>query len=350
MNASGFKYKPRMLGTARLAQWIRNRIVGKPVILLYHRIASVTPDPWDLCVTPEHFAEQLSVLKNKMQVLPLQQLMHAPRRGVSRPLVSVTFDDGYSDNLYNAKPLLEKFGVPATVFAVSGQLTDTREFWWDELEKILLRPGKVPPILQLTLGGKAYEWQLGEAENCAQSSSEHLHWKASGKEDPTKRHGLYRALYPLLQRLLPDERRKVMDALLEWSDAPVEARASHRSLTSDELQSLGKDGLVEIGAHTVTHPVLSALPVPLQRQEIAQSKVDLEEVLGRPITSFAYPHGGRSHYTLETVDVVKQTGFGCACSAFGGFVQRDTDWLQVPRYAVPDLGGEGFAQWLHTLS
>lgn len=302
-------------------------------------------------MTPEHFAEQLSVLKNEMHPQPLQELIDPPRRGVARRLVGITFDDGYADNLSIAKPLLEQFGIPATVFVVSGHVGGQREFWWDELEKILLQPGNLPEVLCLTIRGKSYVWELEEASLYTQASFEHSNsWRAMGQEDPGKRQFLYRVLYELLQPLGPTERREVVDTLFAWANLSPEPRPSHQSMTRDDLQKVEHDSLVEIGAHTVTHPVLSAVPVALQRHEIEQSKIDLEEICGRPITKFAYPHGARSHYTPDTIAIVKRAGFLSACSAFGEFVQDDTDPFQVPRFAVPDLDGEGFGQWLHALS
>jgi peptidoglycan/xylan/chitin deacetylase (PgdA/CDA1 family) len=330
---------------------MRNWLIGRPVILLYHRVTAVTPDPWDLCVTPEHFTEQLMVLKKEMQPLPLRQLLDPPRNYVSRPLMVVTFDDGYADNLSIAKPLLEKFEIPATIFVVSGHVGGKREFWWDELERILLEPGELPEVLRLCIRGKTYEWELGEAAGYSQTAFEHLRsWRVMAYEDPGKRQFLYRVLYELLQPLAPDERREVVDTLFAWANVSPEPRSSHQSMTRDQLEKIEHDSLVEIGAHTVTHPVLSTLPTTEQKQEIALSKADLEEYCGRPITTFAYPHGQRSDYTSDTVAMVKRAGFVSACSAFANFVQEDTDPFQLPRFAVPDLDGDKFAEWLHALS
>ncbi len=92
----------------RVARWLRNRFAQGTVILLYHRVAELPSDPQLLCVTPQHFAEHLEILRKHANPMSLQQLVKTlqagklPRRGVL-----VTFDDGYVDNLNNAKPLLK---------------------------------------------------------------------------------------------------------------------------------------------------------------------------------------------------------------------------------------------------
>jgi len=121
-------------------------------------------------------------------------------------------------------------------------------------------------------------------------------------------------------------------------------RRTHRTLTPQEVIGLADGGLVEIGSHTVTHPVLSALPLIAQRAEMDGSKACLEEILGRPVASFAYPFGGRSHYTEQTVAAVREAGFERACSNFAGTVRRGTDRWQLPRFLVRDWDGGEFAR------
>ena len=76
----------------------------------------------------------------------------------------------------------------------------------------------------------------------------------------------------------------------------------------------------------------------------------LEEILGNPVDSFSYPHGLKSHYTEETVAAVRDAGFVCACSSFGGAVRQHADRYQLPRIVVRDWDGEAFEgrirQWL----
>jgi peptidoglycan/xylan/chitin deacetylase (PgdA/CDA1 family) len=106
---------------------------------------------------------------------------------------------------------------------------------------------------------------------------------------------------------------------------------------------MAEDGLVEIGSHTVTHPVLATLPVTAQRDEIRQSKAGLEDILGCEVTSFSYPHGS---YTPETVDLLREAGFTQACSSIADVVWQSTDGFQLPRRIVKDWDGEAFARRL----
>jgi peptidoglycan/xylan/chitin deacetylase (PgdA/CDA1 family) len=318
------------------------------LILLYHRVAEVESDPWLLSVTPRHFAEQLEVLRKVGRPMRLCHLVQNLREGKSqyRPLV-VTFDDGYSDNLYNAKPLLERYEIPATIFLTTGCMGQNREFWWDELDRMLLQPKTLPRALHLNIDGTTHDWDLGEAADYGENVAQHhRNWRPWDKHDPSARHSLYRSLYHLLQPLAAGEQRKVLGDLLTWALTKPGGRPSYRSLSIQEILTLAQGGLLEIGSHTITHPVLSARPRATQREEIQQSKVHLEEVLGCPVTSFAYPYGRQSDYTTETVALVQEAGFVCACSASADVVRQGADPFRLPRLHVQDWDGEKFTQVL----
>jgi peptidoglycan/xylan/chitin deacetylase (PgdA/CDA1 family) len=319
------------------------------LILLYHRVAEVQPDPWALCVRPQHFAEQLEVLRRHGRVLGLRQLTAALREDtLPDRAVVVTFDDGYADNLYQAKPLLERYDTPATIFLTADAIGRRREFWWDELERLLLRPGKLPATLRLKVTNDEHQWELGEAADYDDDSGRaHSGWRAWGESPPSLRQSLYRAVYQLLYPLPEQQRRDAQDQLLAWAGASAgEARPSHLPLTAEEAAALAEGGLVEIGAHTVTHSLLSAAPASVQEREIRQSKAYLEEIFGSPVTSFAYPFGKQGDYTEQTVAIVREAGFSCACSNFAGVVSHATDHFQMPRVYAMDWGGEEFAKRL----
>jgi peptidoglycan/xylan/chitin deacetylase (PgdA/CDA1 family) len=315
------------------------------LIVLYHRIVDLPSDPQLLGVAPQHFAEHLQVLRTRARPLPLAEMVDMLReKRLPRRAVAVTFDDGYADNLCNAKPLLEQYDVPATVFVTTGHVGHQREFWWDELDRLLLQPGLLPPTLELRLNGRTWRWELGEPATYTTTEYErHRDWHIERQEDPTTRQRLYRDLYQLLHSLAETERQQMLDRLFAWSGTAPAGRPTHRTLSRDEVVRLAEGDLVEVGAHTVTHAVLAALPISAQQEQIRQSRVHLEDMLNRPVISFAYPHGS---YTQETLAVVRDAGFTCACSSDTTVVRRGADHFRLPRVVARDWDGETFARWL----
>lgn len=332
----------------RIAQSVRNKFVRPAVILLYHRIAELPTDAQLLCVTPRHFEEHLEILRKEYSLMGLQELFQVYQQGsLPQRAVVVTFDDGYFDNLTNAKPLLERYDIPATVFVTTGYIGSEREFWSDELERILLQPGRLPQTLSLTINGRPFEWTLGKAAFCSEKVYErHRAWNVLKQNLLGPRQLLYVELHRLIRPLGDQEQRRVLDVLLAWAGAQPLVRATHRTLSANEVVCMAEGKLIDIGAHTVTHPVLSAFPPAVQRTEIRGSKARLEDMLGRSVTSFAYPYGFRSDYSADTVAAVKQAGFDCACSSYQDIVWRGSDRFQLPRVIVFDWNGEEFARRL----
>ncbi len=320
------------------ASRLRSKFLSGTLILFYHRVAELPSDPQLLCVTPERFSQHLEILRKFGRTMRLQELDHALREGkVPDRTLIVTFDDGYADNLYNAKPLLEHYDVPATVFVTSGYIGKESEFWWDELDRLLLQPITLPKTLCMNINGSPFRWELGEASQYTEDCCWRYHrWNVEVKDNPSSRHGLYRSLCQLLHPLPEEKRREAINELLAWADADLKGRATHRVLSTDEVLQLAEGGLVEVGSHTATHPVLSALPMDVQWEEIRGSKARLEEILGHPIYSFAYPYGTPSDYTEETAALVQKSGFRLACSNFPGVIRRGTDSFQLPRLLVRD--------------
>jgi len=317
---------------------------NRALILMYHRVAEVRSDPWSLCVSPQHFAEQLEILQETARPLSLRQLTDGLHRGgIPSRSVVITFDDGYVDNLQHAAPLLERFDAPATVFIAAGCLGWDREFWWDELERILLHSGNVPDALCLIIQGHEYAWSLGgQQEVDPVVRHEYPNWRA-WEAGPTRRHSLYYALWQRLQPLCEDERRSVIKELHVWAGDVLPERPAHRVLQPEELVKLAHHEQIEIGAHTMTHPLLSSLPEALQGDEILQSKKVLEEILDTPVTSFAYPYGD---FATSTPGIVREAGFARACSTIAGRVEPGVDDYVLPRIAVEDWDGEEFRERL----
>ena len=337
----------RIRGAARR---LAGAFVPSVLVLLYHRVMDLPTDPHRLCVSPGHFAEHLDVLKRYGRRWSVRELTTALRAGrLPRRGVVVTFDDGYADNLHHAHRLLQRYDTPATFFVTAGYVGTEREFWWDELERILLLPPALPPALVVTVDERRYEWNLGgDALYDPQAQQRDRGWHIGHRSDPGERHRIYRALYELLCRAPDATQQRVLGQLRTWAGVPVAARPTHRALERREVAHLGASGLVEVGAHTVTHPCLAALDRRHQSDEIRGSKLRLEEMIGHPVTSFAYPYGSRSRsdYTPETVDAVRKAGFDGACSYLAKPVRRDADLFELPRATVGDWDGDELARRL----
>lgn len=312
-------------------RWLRSRFIEGVLILGYHRLAGTSPDSYSLGVTPQHFAEQLQILRQCACPISLKDLVRGlQQRSLPKRAVALTFDDGYADILYQAKPLLERYEIPATLFVATGYIGG--EFWWDELERVLLSPAILPESLCLSINGGIYEWT---SSDIAQNKLE------TEKSDP--RHHLLLSLYQRLLPLSAREQWEVLDQLWSWAGTGRDDQPSYRVLTAEELVELSVGGLVEIGAHTVTHPILATLPVAAQQSEIQQSKICLEKLLGRPVTSFSYPNGSLSEATLT---IVRESGFICACASYDDIAWRGSNLFRLPRFWIPNWNGATFSGWL----
>jgi peptidoglycan/xylan/chitin deacetylase (PgdA/CDA1 family) len=317
----------------------------RPVILMYHRIADPDIDPWSLCVTPAHFAEHLDVISRSAAARPLADVQGEIVLGTESSSVAVTFDDGYADNLVNALPLLARFNVPATVFVTTGYIGGERSFWWDTLARIMLGTHPLPPALEVRIGGQLHAFDAGQPAEADRSDATHRSWRAYATDPPTSRHTAFLAIWERLAPADDSERADVLAALEEQvSVRAAEIPDDTRTLTRDEVVQLADHDLIEIGAHSVTHPPLPAIPASRSAPEIRESRTFLTALTGKPVHGFSYPHG---RYSTETVEQVRDAGFRYACVATPTPPAAMPDPLLLPRVPVPDCGGEELLRLLH---
>ena len=305
----------------KAGRWLQSRFRRGALILGYHRIADAAYDPYRICVSPDHFAQQLAVLREMAAPLPMADLLQGLKRGqLPRGALALTFDDGYQDNLTNAVPLLQEYQMPATVFLITG--FPGREFWWDELARLLQTP------LGLLIAAN-----IIEAPDPLETAKQNL-------QDT-------RLLMQFYDRLLwkPQEQREVIfNALrLGQPDSAADDPEIPRALNVEEIRALAHQPGIEIGAHTINHPLLKYLEPDVQRREITGSKQHLEELLSETITGFSYPNGSLSN---ETEQIVQEAGFGYACCSVENVCYPASGHYALPRFWVPDIPGPAFARWL----
>lgn len=297
---------------------LRDRIMPHGVILMYHRIGSAKHDPWHLCVSPENFAQQLEVLRRRTDIVPLSGLQAAlSRSSRRRPPVAITFDDGYVDNLLQARPILERFAAPATVFVATGYVGRRREYWSDRLTRVILGAAQLPKTLALEIDGQFVELAAGRL----------------GSE------ALLTMLWRRLRVCIDEEQERALTKLQRLLQTADEPDATRFPMSAEQIGELASDGLVDIGAHTRSHCQLTSLTPSQQTLEIAGSKSDCESILGRSIAHFAYPYGW---YDATSIECVKKAGFDLACTTVAQPVTGRADNYRLPRFAVKDLPGEVF--------
>lgn len=298
-----------------------NSIDPPVVVLLYHRVAKLHRDPEMLAVTPENFRAQLRYLKNNFPVVRFEE----DWAKVSKPAVAITFDDGYADNALAALPILEEVGLPATFFITTGTIGTAQQFWWHELERLLLGQHELPESFTLEDDRHGRAWLTGSEG---------------------ERQEFYQGLVRLMNDAAATQRDNWLLQLRRWAGAGAATADSHRAMTVDELQLLAASSLVTIGAHTVTHTRLASLAAAAQEEEIATSAQQLAAWLGREIPVFSYPFGRRCDYSAESIAICRAAGFVKAAANSPGQAHRWTDPYQIPRHLVRDWPVELFAEKL----
>jgi peptidoglycan/xylan/chitin deacetylase (PgdA/CDA1 family) len=316
---------PGLKTTRQLVRQLRSRFLGGSIILGYHRLSEEARDPFSLSVSPQNFASHLNLIRTLATPISLSELVQRLREGnPPRRAVALTMDDGYADNLHQARPLLERYQIPATIFVVSGCLG--REFWWDELARLVFTQGAFANGIRLAIAGQEVKWQI-QADKDIQAQQERL------------LQILYWALRPLPE---PERQNIIKELRSKVGNVQVE-ECQHRALTPAELRTLADSPLIEIGSHTHTHPALALLTDTGQRYEIEYSQARLAEITGRAVTGFSFPNGS---YSAATQEILRSLAYTYACSSHQDTAHHAGQRYQLPRLWVPDLGGDSFEHWL----
>jgi peptidoglycan/xylan/chitin deacetylase (PgdA/CDA1 family) len=319
-----------------------DRINKRGIILLYHRVAELAFDPFQLSVSPKHFDEQMNVIQKYGRAVTMAEMGQGLKRFSFREKeIVISFDDGYADNFFNAKPILERYNIPATFFIVSGAVNKQEEFWWDDLEKLILQSKSIPQVFSLSINGVKYHWKIKDEEQRILIYKDEFIQIPEANAELSKGR-LYFALWKILSGLSYQGKKDALNQIMQWAQSSI-PRTTHLPLTTKELISLAGNSNFEIGAHTVCHPMLSRLSSDEQAVEISKSKNELENMINRPITSFSYPHGDYSEITLKHV---KRLNFKNACTVVHKSVKKNNDPFLLPRLMVLDWNADVFEQKL----
>ena len=323
----------------KLTRRVQSALSPPPVILCYHRVFEPECDPHLLSVTPAHFREHLEVVRRLAHPISLDHLADSlahgdlPRRGVT-----VTFDDGYLDNFDNALPILQETETPATIYIATGYIGTNREFWWDDLERLVFCSGKLPAHFRLEINGRTWVWNLPD------DSEDRTGWNVlDPPNERTPRQQLFCELHAALYPLPAIEQDAVLEQLRSVTRIPARARPSYRCVTPAELRTLAAEPLITLGAHTISHCDLATRNGAEQQSEIAGSRYQLEQVIGKPVLHFSYPYGS---YNEAAVSFCNESGFHSGVTCAPEPVRRSDHPQRLPRLLVRDWDGAEFQQHL----
>lgn len=269
------------------------RLHSKPLrVLCYHGVCEdrMAGQAWvpGFFVTGSAFERQLQYLQQNARVLPLTESVARLRDGsLPSRCVSITFDDGYANNLSLAYPLLRKYKMPATVF----------------LSSAYMESGELFPFLKL---------RLIRLSGCANGAG-----APSYKSDP-------------------------LDAVLQWAgrwwpqvekSLSGDQRSTLRPLTIAEVQA-ADPRLIEFGAHSHTHCILGNESRERRREEIRSSIHKVAQWAGRPVRLFSYPNGERGDFGETDKEALRANGIQAAVTGIGGANGRRSEMLELKRYPV----------------
>lgn len=302
-------YAPSSGMSARLVRYIGDRIAtgrpgqGRLCILNYHRILE-SADPL-LAAEPDvkTFRWQMQVLADCFNVLPMDEALTALASGRMPPrAVCITFDDGYRSTHDLALPVLREFGFPATVFVTTG-FVDRGSMWNDRILEAL-RTMKAAGLNLEDAGLGSYSLDTLE-----------------------QRREAVAVLTEKAKYLEPAARQALVERLDGLADSP----AREPMLTTDMIRAMMEQG-IEIGAHTVSHPILTSLPDAGALQEMEESKRQLEAITGRPVRYFAYPNGKHGKdFDERHMAMARQAGFEAAFTTALGAASAADDRFALPR-------------------
>ena len=306
-----------------LSKMARASCDGQGCVLTFHGVRDHSAPSRildeNLHITQTMFRAVCEHLAANYRVVPLAEISTAcvERRPMPAGTVAITFDDGYESNYKLAYPVLKELGLPATIFATTGFLDGTHKLWFNRLELAvdMTKCG----LLELEIGGKSYSFSLNGKQSRAAALESLL---AAVKMQP--------------QAVVPE----LLDGILAAME--VEPFGYERypvpllPMSWDQAREMRDSGLIDIGGHTHSHPILGRCTCEKAREEIFLSKERMIKELGAAPTQFAYTNGKLDDYNVRTKELLREAGYQAAYTMLPGFINPGDDAFALPRYGTPN--------------
>ena len=297
-------------GIFHLARFLSSRIENTAVILCYHRVVDGTPDFSSSCGTQvdlSRFKHQLRVFSRLFSFVRFSDLVDQIKtKRIGLNCIALTFDDGFMDSYTNVFTALIKYDLPAMFFVSPDMLESSRLLWQNEPWYLLNNAQH-----RKTFQWKGREWDVTSEPQRVEANS-------------------------IIRKSLFESRPRGRDEILTQirsglgSGSPT-STGKRLMLSADEIAQMKRSGLVGLGAHSMTHTLLSKCTEEELDYEIRKSKNDLEAVWKHEVAFFAYPFGD---YTASAIDSLKKNGYIAAVTLDDGLVKVGDDLLSLKRISV----------------
>lgn len=293
-------------------------------VLCYHRIMDIDAAfPYDsdlVSASTSQFRAQLEYISSNYNVINFRYLMDYLRRENGRfpeNSLIITFDDGYIDNYTVAYPMLREHGLTATMFVTAGFVGSSHVFWWDKIAYIIKKTERDSIDIKSPVNISMDIREFSSRQDCA------------------------RKLIKKVKEIPDSQKESVIDQLSDQLGViPVKGKTGY-VMSWDQLKEMSEDG-IEIGAHSVNHPIFSNIPEERVRKEVRDSKELIEENIGSEVVTFGSPGRGimerreREIFTRLLKEEVRESGYHFSTMYRWGLVYENS----FDRYAMERIGIE----------
>lgn len=303
-----------LVSATRLHRLLHSRLHRNGLtILMYHGVVREQLPVGDWCFLDcSLFRRQIEYLRRHFSIVSLSSAIGLLKQGaVDKPTAVLTFDDGYQNNFDVAFPVLQQHGVPATIFLTTGFVDSSAAIWFCHIIRALSSTRK-----------QSMRWEAADLD----------------LSQPRGRAVASARLQASLKKRSPEEIRSLVQRIYEELDvdplSSFEPESPFRILSAGSIRTMLQSGLVEFGAHTETHAILSLLSPEAQSREISGSVDAVERLTGQPCRFFAYPNGRAQDYDSKTVELLRNRGILAAVTTTPGANDASTPLLELQRYGV----------------
>lgn len=284
---------------------LKKRQEASARILYYHRVND-DADPFFPAIATTLFEQEMRYLARHYNVVSLPNLVRRLENGSPARMLAITFDDGYQDNYENAFPVLQRHGLPATIFLTTGSIDSRQPLWFEQLADAVKKTALDHLDLEIDIPRRF--WMRTTDERLAAN----------------------RAIFSMLRGLPDKQRLNWLDVILRQLGSPDDHDRHGKMLTWEQVRIMKSHGM-DFGGHTVTHPFIAGLTPEQVAWEVGECKRRIEDELQLPVECFAYPNGREEDFGKWNKNAIRSAGYRAAATTIWGLNYRSTDPMELRR-------------------